>query len=65
MTDEERIQEEDKLLHLYGLHQAYENDDGDEVWQLGSSGNPVKEPQFLTRAEALAYVEERRLGGHG
>jgi hypothetical protein len=71
MSEEEQsLLEEDRLLRLYGLHLAYDaenaaefpkeaNPEG-EVWQLGSSHNPVEEPQFFTREEALRYVEERR-----
>jgi hypothetical protein len=53
-------EEENRLLYLYGLHMAYEDDDGNEVWKLGSTDNPVAEPQFFTCKEALAYVAERR-----
>jgi hypothetical protein len=70
MSEEEhRLLEEDRLLRLYGLHLAYDPEDAadfpaefperGEVWQLGSSDNPAKEPEFFTREEALAYVRER------
>jgi len=51
-------EEETALLELY-LHVAHEDDDGNEVWQPGSSDNPNAEPELFTREEALAYVVER------
>ena len=54
-------EEENRVLYLYRLHMAYEDDDGNEVWQLGSSDqSPVIAPVgYFTRQEALDYVEER------
>jgi hypothetical protein len=70
MSEEEhRLLVEDRLLRLYGLHLAYDPEDAaefptefperGEVWQLGAESNPVKEPRYFTREEALAYVRER------
>lgn len=58
-------EEENRLLYLYGLHLACEGEAGEaseEVWQLGATDNPVKNPEFFTREEALAYVKERLNG---
>jgi hypothetical protein len=62
-------EEENRLLAFHGFHLAYDAEDAaefpkdadpeGEVWQLGSSDNPVKEPEFFTRKQALDYVEER------
>jgi hypothetical protein len=53
-------EQENRWLYFYGLHLAYENDDGNEVWQLGASDNPVRDPELFTREEALGYVRQRR-----
>jgi hypothetical protein len=62
-------EEENRLLERYGWHLAYDAEDAEkfpkeanpkgEMWQLGSSDNPVKPPLILAREEALAYVKER------
>jgi hypothetical protein len=62
-------EEENRLLQLYGFHLAYDAEDAakfpkeadpeGEVWQLGSSDNPVKKPEFFTREEALQEIAER------
>ena len=63
-------EEENRLLERYGWHLAYDAEDAaesskeanpqGEMWQLGSSDNPVKPPLILARKEALAYVQQRR-----
>jgi hypothetical protein len=61
--------EENKLLADHGFHLAYDPEDAaespkeanpkGEVWQLGSRNNPVKEPEFFTREQALKEIAER------
>jgi hypothetical protein len=61
---------ENRLLERYGWHLAYDAEDAaespreatprGEMWQLGSSDNPVKPPLILARQQALAYVKQRR-----
>ena len=70
MSDQERYEQENDLLYLYGFRLAYDaeksaekpeefNAEG-EVWQLGSRDSDVAEPDFFTRAEALTWIANRR-----
>ena len=63
-------EEENRLLERYGWHLAYDAEDAaefpkeansqGEMWQLGSSDNPVKPPLILTRKQALDYIQQSR-----
>lgn len=70
MSDQERYEQENELLHRYGFHLAYDAEDAKdepeefnvegEVWQLGSSDSDVAQPQFFTRTDALNWIAKRR-----
>jgi hypothetical protein len=70
MSDQERYDQENKLLYRHGFNLAYDAEDADdkpeefnakgEVWQLGSSDSHVAQPHFFTRVEALNWIAKRR-----
>lgn len=59
---EEDFGEEEQLLLQHGFFRRCGL--GDDVWQLGSSGqahiSEAAEPKLYTREQALKFIEERR-----